>query len=86
MTAAVAPDNRPNPRVKDYKCQKLQKFQSNDQHGRAELQQISYKNLSNGVGILFYSENDVHGRQRYEGQVKNSLPGKVHKRKPKLLL
>jgi hypothetical protein len=76
--ATLTPDNRSSLRFQDYEYQ-AQQFQSNDQHGRATLKQLSTPNLQNGVGVLFYAENDPQGRQRYEGQIKNSLPGKQSK-------
>ncbi len=71
----LIPNNRSSPRFQDYEYQ-AQQFQSHDQHGRATLKQVSTQNLQHGVGVLFYAENDPQGRQRYEGQIKNSLPGK----------
>jgi hypothetical protein len=76
--ATLTPDNRSSLRIQDYECQ-AQQFQSNDQHGRATLKQVSAQNFQHGVGVLFYTENDPQGRQRYEGQIKNSLPGKQNK-------
>jgi hypothetical protein len=40
---------------------------------------VSTQNLQHGVGVLFYTENDPQGRQRYEGQIINSLPGEQKK-------
>ena len=60
----------------DYEFQAKQ-FQDNDLHGRASLKQVSFQNLEIGVGVLFYTQNDAQGRQRYEGQIKNGLPGKL---------
>jgi hypothetical protein len=76
--ATLTPDNSSSPRFKDFECQ-AQQFQSNDQHGRATLKQVSTQSLQHGAGVLFYTENDPHGRQRYEGQIKNSLPGEQKK-------
>ncbi len=83
--ATLTPDNTSSPRFQDYECQ-AQQFQSNDQHGRATLKQVSTQNLQHGVGVLFYTENDPQGRQRYEGQIKNSLPGKHNKVKKKKIV
>ena len=74
----LTPNNGSFPRPQDYECQ-AQQFQSNDQHGRATLKQVSTQSLQHGVGVLFYAENDPQGRQRYEGQIKNSLPGEQKK-------
>jgi len=82
--ATLTPDNRSSPRFQDFEYQDRQ-FQSNDQHGRATLKQVSTENLQHGAGVLFYTENDPQGRQRYEGQIKNSLPGKHNKVQPKML-
>ncbi len=82
--ATLTPDNRSSPRFQDFECQ-AQQFQSNDQHGRATLKQVSTQSLQHGVGVLFYAESDPQGRQRYEGQIKNSLPGKHNKVQPKML-
>ena len=76
--ATLTPDNRSSPSFQDFEYQ-AQQFQSNDQHGRATLKQVSTQSLQNGVGVLFYAESDPQGRQRYEGQIKNSLPGE-HKK------
>jgi hypothetical protein len=76
--ATLTPDNISSPRFQDYEYQ-AQQFQSNDQHGRANLKQVSTQSLQHGVGVLFYAENDPQGRQRYEGQIKNSLPGEHNK-------
>ncbi len=86
----MAIDNEPSPRFQDYVCQ-AQPFLSNDHHWRAALKQVSPQNLPYGAGVLFYTNTDGMGRQRYEGQIKNALPGiflkvKQKKNKKKLFL
>jgi len=77
--AALAIENGPLPTMQGFECQ-AQQFQSDDRHGRAALQQVSGQNLQNGVGVLLYTKSDGEGRQRYEGQLKNALPGEFNKR------
>ncbi len=62
-----------SPRFQDYECQAKDFYQ----HGRVALKQLSTQNLQNGVGVIFYSPNDAEGKQRYEGQIKNYLPGNI---------
>jgi hypothetical protein len=70
----LASDQGLTPRLEDYEFQ-AKDFANNDQHGRVALKQVSTQNLQYGVGVVFYSPNDTEGKQRYEGQIKNSLPG-----------
>ncbi len=58
----------------DFKCGS-QQFEANDKHGRRTLTEVSSQSLLTGAGVLFYSEHDVRGRLRYEGQIKNGIPG-----------
>jgi hypothetical protein len=62
-----------SPRFQDYECQ----AKDFDQHGRVALKQLSTPNFQNGVGVVFFSQNEAEGKQRYEGQIKNSLPGNI---------
>ncbi len=70
----LASEQVPSPRLEDYVFQ-AKDFANNDQHGRVALKQLSTQNLQNGVGVVFYSPNDAEGKQRYEGQIKNTFPG-----------
>jgi hypothetical protein len=67
-------EHGPFPIFQDYECQ-VKGFVNNDQHGRVALKQFSTQNLQNGVGVIFYSPNDTEGKHRYEGQIKETLPG-----------
>jgi hypothetical protein len=62
-----------SPRFQDYECQ----AKDFDQHGRVALKQLSTPNFQNGVGVVFFSQNEAEGKQRYEGQIKKSLPGNI---------
>jgi hypothetical protein len=72
----LASEQVPSPRLEDYEFQ-VKDFTNNDQHGRVALKQVSTQSLQNGVGVIFYSPNDTEGKQRYEGQIKETLPGNI---------
>ncbi len=61
-------------KLQDFKCGS-QQFEANDEHGRGTLTEVSSQSLLAEVGVLFYSEHDARGRLRYEGQIKNGIPG-----------